>query len=119
MRRGLHWDRQRRKVRTRFQVRRRANARPRLCVFRSSRHMSVQIIDDVQQRTLVSASSLEADVKKMALKGCTLAEKVGGLVAERALKVSVTEVVFDRGACLYHGRVKALADGARAAGLAF
>ena len=115
----MHWERQRRKARTRFQVRLRAGGRPRLCVFRSARHVSVQVIDDVQQRTLASASSLETDVKKMALKGCVLAEKVGSLVAARALKASVKEVVFDRGACLYHGRVKALADGARAAGLVF
>lgn len=92
--------------------------RPRLCVFRSAAHIYAQIIDDVKGVTLVSASSLE---KGFGGKGgnAEAAEKVGKAVAERALKAGIEEVIFDRGGYIFHGRVKALADGARAGGLKF
>ena len=92
--------------------------RPRLCVFRSENHIYAQIIDDVAGNTLVSASSVE---KAFEGKGGNIeaAKKVGALVAERALKKGVEEVVFDRGGYIYHGRVKALAEAAREGGLKF
>jgi large subunit ribosomal protein L18 len=92
-------------------------ARPRLVVTRSSRHMVAQIVDDTQGKTLASASTLEADVR--ALKGdkTAKASKVGLLVAERAKAAGVEAVVFDRGGNKYHGRVAAVADGAREGGL--
>ena len=92
-------------------------SRPRLAVFRSNKHISAQIIDDLTHSTLVSASTYEKD----AVKGSNVeaAKKVGALIAERALKANITEVVFDRGGFLFHGRVKALADAAREAGLKF
>ena len=92
-------------------------ARPRLVVSRSSRHMVAQIVDDTQGKTLASASTLEADVR--ALKGdkTAKASKVGQLVAERAKAAGVDAVVFDRGGNKYHGRVAAVADGAREGGL--
>jgi large subunit ribosomal protein L18 len=102
-------------------VKRNASNRPRLSVFRSSKNIHAQIIDDVQGVTLASASTLEKDLKGK-LKGggnTDAAAAVGKLVGERAAKAGVTEVVFDRGAYIYHGRVKALADGAREAGLKF
>lgn len=91
--------------------------RPRLCVFRSNKHISAQIIDDSKHITLVSASTYEKD----AVKGSNVetAKHIGTLIAERALKANITEVVFDRGGFLFHGRVKALADAAREAGLKF
>jgi|SRR5579875_498540 len=95
-------------------------ARPRLNVFRSHRHIYAQIIDDEQGHTLVAASTLDADIKKMA--GGLTVEKagaVGRLVGERALAHGIKQVAFDRGGYRYHGRVKALADGAREAGLDF
>ena len=92
-------------------------SRPRLAVFRSNKHISAQIIDDTTHATLVSASTYEKD----SFKGSNVeaAKKVGALIAERALKANITEVVFDRGGFLFHGRVKALADAAREAGLKF
>jgi len=91
--------------------------RPRLNVYRSNAHIHVQIIDDVKGVTLVSASSVEL---KLANGGNIAAAKtVGTEVAQRALKANIKEVVFDRGGYLYHGRVKAVADAARAAGLVF
>lgn len=95
--------------------------RPRLTVFRSLGNISVQIIDDVKGHTLASASSLEKDVRA-AIKGMRktdVAKRVGALVAERAKRAGVAKVAFDRGAYKYHGRVKALADAAREAGLEF
>ena len=91
--------------------------RPRLVVTRSARHMVAQVVDDTQGKTLVSASTLEADVR--ALKGdkTAKASKVGQLVAERAKAAGVEAVVFDRGGNKYHGRVAAVADGAREGGL--
>ncbi len=111
----------RRRARLRFQLRLKSGGRPRLSVFRSGRHIYAQIIDDKEGRTLAAASSLEK-VQRDALR--TGADKaaaaaIGKLVAERAIAAGVTEVVFDRGPYLYHGRVKALADGAREGGLSF
>ena len=92
--------------------------RPRLCVFRSESNIYAQIIDDVAGNTLVSASSVEK-----AFKGnggnCEAAKKIGAAIAERALQKGIEEVVFDRGGYIYHGRVKALAEGAREGGLKF
>ena len=94
---------------------------PRLCVFRSNSHIYAQIIDDTEGKTLVSASSLDKDIKSDTANGSNkdAASKVGKLVAERALEKDIKEVVFDRGARLYAGRMKALADAARKEGLEF
>lgn len=96
-------------------------ARPRLRVTRSSSNIYVQLIDDVAGVTLASASTLEADAKKAKVSsaGVEAAKAVGELIGKRAVDAGVTEVVFDRGGHLYHGRVQALADGARNAGLKF
>ena len=111
----------RRRARVGRAVRRAANGRPRLSVFRSSKHIYAQVIDDVDGRTVAAASSLDKDLRKSMPKGSDkdAATAVGKLVAERAAKAGVKEVVFDRGAYLYHGRVKALAEAAREAGLSF
>lgn len=94
--------------------------RPRLAVFRSNRHISVQVIDDTKGHTLASASSYEADVRSAGSTGTVdAASTVGQLVGERAKSAGVEAVVFDRGGNRYHGRVAALADAARAAGLEF
>ncbi len=92
-------------------------ARPRLAVFRSSRHISAQIIDDVARQTLASASTQEPDVRSAGTSGVAAAAEVGRLVAERAKAAGISAVVFDRGGFRYHGRVAALADAARAGGL--
>jgi large subunit ribosomal protein L18 len=96
--------------------------RPRLNVFRSSKNIYAQIIDDTTGQTLVSASSVDKELKSQ-LSECegkaAVAKAVGEEVAKRALAENITEVVFDRGGYIYHGRVKELADGARAAGLKF
>ena len=112
---------QRRRTRLRFSLRRKSGGRPRLSVFRSGRHIYAQVIDDSAGRTLASASSLDRDLREGLKSGADkeAAAAVGKLVAERALAAGVTEVVFDRGAYIYHGRVKALADAAREGGLAF
>jgi large subunit ribosomal protein L18 len=94
-------------------------ARPRFVVTRSSRHISVQIIDDVAGRTLAAASSLEPDVRSLDGDKTAKAKKVGELAAERARAAGIESVVFDRAGNQYHGRVAALADGARSGGLAF
>ena len=91
---------------------------PRLCVFRSSIHIYAQIIDDVNGKTLAAASSTEKDFG-MYGGNCEAAKKVGQMVAEKAKKAGITDVVFDRGGYVYHGRVAALADGAREGGLNF
>ena len=111
----------RRKTRVRKQVKRAANGRPRLSVFRSSKHIYAQIIDDVKGATLVAASSMEKEQRSGAKTGANIeaASAVGKLVAERAVKNGIKDVVFDRGKYLYHGRVKALADAAREGGLNF
>jgi len=95
--------------------------RPRLCVFRSNQHVYAQVIDDTQHCTLVAASSLEPDLRSKLDSGatCTASSIVGTLVAERALAKGIGKVVLDRGGNLYHGRVKALAEAARATGLSF
>jgi large subunit ribosomal protein L18 len=110
-----------RKLRVRAGLRKVANERPRLSVHRSSRHIYAQVIDDEGRRTLVAASTLDGDVKAALKTGADIeaAKAVGKAVAERALKAGITEVRFDRGPYLYHGRVKALADAAREAGLSF
>jgi len=94
---------------------------PRLRVTRSGSHIYAQVIDDDAGKTLASASSLSADFKKESSKGATVegAQIVGKLVGQAAVKAHITKVVFDRGGHLYHGRVKALAEGAREAGLQF
>ncbi len=97
------------------------NERPRLCVFRSNQHIYAQVIDDGAQHTLAAASTLDADVKSAITSGatCEASALVGKLVAQRALDKGVEKVVFDRGGNLYHGRIKALAEAAREAGLNF
>ncbi len=111
----------RRKQRVRNSLRRTANGRPRLSVFRSSKHIYAQVIDDLKGETLASASSLEKAMRDSGNTGANIdaAKAVGKLLAERAVKNGVKEVVFDRGQYLYHGRVKALADAARESGLSF
>lgn len=91
--------------------------RPRLCVFRSAKHIYAQLIDDVKQVTLASASSLGSDFETGGNKEA--ARKVGLLIAQRAAEKGITEVIFDRGGFLYHGRVQELAEGAREGGLKF
>jgi large subunit ribosomal protein L18 len=108
---------QRRAQRNRTRLRKLANGRPRLSVFRSSKNIYAQIIDDQAGVTLAAASSLEGEGAKGSDKEA--AARVGALVAQRAIEKGVKEVVFDRGSYLYHGRVKALADAAREAGLNF
>jgi large subunit ribosomal protein L18 len=95
--------------------------RPRLSVFRSNQHIYAQVIDDVNHHTLVSASTIDSDLKTSLASGdtCEASTKVGELIAQRALAQGITQVVFDRGGNLYHGRVKALAEAARAGGLDF
>ncbi len=111
----------RRAARVRRQVKAAANGRPRLSVHRSSKNIYAQIIDDTAGSTLVAASTLDADLRKALKTGADTdaAAAVGKLVAERAVKAGVTDVVFDRGAFIYHGRIKALAEAARENGLKF
>lgn len=112
---------QRRSARVRRQIKKVAGDRPRLSVHRSSKHIYAQIIDDARGHTLAAASTLEADLKGSLKTGAdqAAAAAVGKLLAERASKAGVKEVVFDRGPYIYHGRVKALADAAREGGLSF
>ena len=94
--------------------------RPRMRIFRSNRHIYVQIIDDTKHATLLAMSTKDKDFEAADLKGkCAIAKKVGELVAQQAKDAGITKVVFDRGGNLYHGRVKALSDGAREGGLEF
>jgi len=111
----------RRKARVRRALRTAANGRPRLSVFRSSKQIYAQIIDDAQGRTLAAASSLEKDLRAKLRTGADTgaAAEVGKLIAARAVEAGVKEVVFDRSGYIYHGRVKALADAAREGGLEF
>jgi large subunit ribosomal protein L18 len=111
-------SRLRRQVRGRKKVSGTAE-RPRLVVTRSSKHISVQVVDDLVGRTLASASTMEADVRSIEGDKSAKARKVGELVAERAQAAGVTSAVFDRAGNKYHGRVAALADAAREGGLAF
>jgi large subunit ribosomal protein L18 len=114
-------QRKRRHVRVRAKVNG-TTARPRLNVFRSSAHIYCQVIDDLQGHTLVAASDLEDAVKEKAGEGATKTARsraVGEVIAERAKAAGIDAVVFDRGGFLYHGRIKAVADGAREGGLKF
>ena len=111
----------RRRARVRRAIRTAANGRPRLSVFRSSKQIYVQVIDDAAGRTLAAASSLDKELRATLKTGAdaAAAAEVGKLVAQRAVQAGVTQVVFDRSGYLYHGRVKALADAAREGGLQF
>jgi large subunit ribosomal protein L18 len=105
-------------------VRRKVNGsaeRPRLAIFRSNEHIYAQVIDDNQQHTLAAASTLEPDMRSDLKSGatCDASAAVGKLIAQRAIAKGITQVVFDRGGNLYHGRIKALAEAAREAGLDF
>jgi large subunit ribosomal protein L18 len=113
--------RERRRERLRFQLRRKGGGRPRLSIFRSGKHIYAQVIDDAQGRTLAAASSLDAGLRKELKTGADkdAASAVGKLVAERAVAAGIKAVVFDRGAYIYHGRVRALAEAAREGGLDF
>ena len=91
---------------------------PRLCVFRSNKGIYAQVIDDVAAKTLVAASTLDKEVKTKA-SNIEAAKEVGDLIAKRAIKAGIKSVVFDRGGYIYHGKVKALAEAARSAGLEF
>ena len=111
----------RRTAKVRRDIRRAAGDRARLSVFRSSKHIYAQVIDDIKGETLASASSLEKAMRESLKTGANIeaAKAVGKLLAERATAKGINDVVFDRGGYLYHGRVKALADAARAGGLKF
>lgn len=105
-------------------VRRKVNGnqeRPRLSVFRSQEHIYAQVIDDIEQHTLVAASTLEPEMRSKLKSGstCEASAEIGKLIAQRAIEKGIQKVVFDRGGNLYHGRVKALAEAAREAGLDF
>ncbi|MEL6260366.1 MAG: 50S ribosomal protein L18 [Cyanobacteria bacterium J06626_6] len=93
--------------------------RPRLAIFRSNQHIYAQVIDDTQHQTLAAASTLDADFTESSSSTKEAAASVGKLIAERSIKQNISQVVFDRGGKLYHGRVAALADAAREAGLKF
>ena len=112
---------ERRKRRTRFNVKRLAKGKPRLSIFRSGKHVYAQVIDDGAGRTLAAASSIDKDLRATLKTGADkdAAAAVGRAVAERAVKAGVSQVVFDRGGYHYHGRVKALAEAAREGGLKF
>jgi len=112
---------QRRAQRVRRQLKKVAGSRPRLSVHRTSKNIYVQVIDDANGHTLAAASTLEKDLKGSLKTGAdtAAAAAVGKLIAERATKAGVKEVVFDRGPYIYHGRVKALAEAAREGGLSF
>ena len=111
------FDRRRRRVRT--ALRARAGGKPRLSVHRSGRHIYAQVIDDSAGRTIAAASTLDKDLKGKTAATREGAAAVGKTLAERAREAGVSRVVFDRGAYLFHGRVKALADAARKGGLEF
>jgi len=112
---------QRRRTRVRRTLLKHSDGRPRLSVFRSSKHIYAQVIDDSKGVTVAAASTLDKDLKGQIKTGAdkAAAASVGKLVAERAVKAGITAVVFDRGGYMYHGRVKALADAARESGLSF
>lgn len=111
----------RRRARVRRHLKAAAGGRPRLSVFRSSKHIYVQVIDDAEGRTVASASTLEKTLREELKTGAdtAAAARVGTLIAERAKEAGVSKVIFDRGGRLYHGRLKALADAAREGGLEF
>lgn len=110
---------EKRRRRNRTALRARGSGRPRLSVHRSGKHIYAQVIDDAAGRTIVSASTLEKDVRGTTGSNVEAASNVGKRVAEAAKQAGVTRVVFDRGGFLFHGRVKALAEAAREAGLEF
>ncbi len=110
---------EKRRRRNRTALRARGSGRPRLSVHRSGKHIYAQVIDDAAGKTIVAASTLEKDVRGTNGSNIEAASSVGKRVAEAAKQAGVTQVVFDRGGFLYHGRVKALADAAREAGLEF
>ena len=114
-------QRERRTYRIRNRIRRDANGRPRLSIFRSNRHMYAQLIDDVNKTTIVSASTVEASIGGAGkiLANIESAAKIGQIIAERAKEKGITEVVFDRGPYQYHGRIEAVAKAAREGGLVF
>jgi large subunit ribosomal protein L18 len=109
----------RRQKRTRFKLTSHAYGRPRLSVFRSGKHIYAQVIDDSAQQTLAAASTNEKEGKAPKTWNVDAATTVGKKIAERAIAKGVKQVVFDRGGYIYHGRIKALADAARASGLEF
>ena len=111
------FDRRRRRVRT--ALRSRASGKPRLSVHRSGRHIYAQVIDDSAGKTLAAASTLDKDLKGKTAATKEVAAAVGKALADRAKKAGVSQVIFDRGGFLFHGRVKALADAAREGGLEF
>lgn len=113
------FDRRKRRVRSNLKAN--SEGRVRLCVHRSSKHIYAQVIDDARGHTLVAASTLEKELKGKLKTGAdkAAAAAVGKLLAERAVKAGLNQVVFDRGGYRYHGRIKALADGAREGGLNF
>ncbi len=108
-----------RRLRVRNKLRKINTGKPRLSVHRSSKNISVQVIDDIQGITLASASTLEKDLGFVGKNNVDASAKVGSVIAERAKKAGVEEVIFDRGGRLFHGKVKALADAAREGGLKF
>lgn len=108
-----------RRLRNRNKLRAMASGRPRLSVHRSSKNISVQVIDDAQGKTLAAASSLEKNLGVVGKNNVEAAAKIGAAIAERAKKAGIEEVVFDRGGFLFHGKIKALADAAREGGLKF
>lgn len=110
-----------RKERTKNKIRKYSFGKPRLSVFRSNKYVYAQIVDDVKHQTLACASSLEKEMRSKLKSGKNIeaSKLVGELIAKRAIEKGIKEVVFDRGGLLYHGRIKAIADGARAAGLKF
>ena len=112
---------ERRKRRARASIAKKSGGRIRLSVFRSGKNIYVQVIDDVQGKTLAAASTLDKELKGSLKTGADVsaAAAVGKLIAERAKAAGITEVVFDRGGYIYHGRVKALAEAAREGGLSF
>ncbi|SHH84590.1 large subunit ribosomal protein L18 [Clostridium collagenovorans DSM 3089] len=115
-------DRSAARVRRHMRVRKKISGtteRPRLCVFRSERNIYAQIVDDAMGTTLVSASSLDKDFAEKAGSNKEAARMVGAMIAKKAIDKGITEVVFDRGGFIYHGRVQELAEGAREAGLQF
>ena len=117
-------DRKEARIKRHMRIRRRMNGspdRPRLCIYRSNKHIYAQIVDDTQAHTLVAASSLDSELTDKLKKTWNKdsAEAVGELVAKRAIKMGIQSVVFDRGGYIYHGRVAAVAEAARKSGLEF
>jgi len=110
---------QKRRLRVRNKLRKNNAGRPRLSVHRSNKNISVQLIDDVEGRTLASASSLEKDLGMIGKNNVEAAARIGSAIAERAKAAGIEECYFDRGGFLFHGKVKALADAAREGGLKF